>query len=280
MNNAGTAGAVFRLNANSSVSIAAGAGAFSMGTGGNTFLINLSNGGSGNTFTNNSSNPAVIGTAVSINASSGTNGLAIFDGSGDWNITGLLTASVSRGVTKNGAGTLTFSGNNAYAGPTVVNAGTLRLNHANGAGTGAITLGDAALSLYRSGSTTTYGFNGLTSQAGTSGSLTVDGSGSNAGTGTNATYSFGTINVAGTLTVARALGGDRPHHLQRCADGRRDAGDRKHEWRDRPQRLRDRSGEFLQHRQHLQRRGDREQRRELPEQHHQSLLHLGAGGRG
>ena len=123
MNNAGTAGAVFRLNANSSVSIAAGAGAFSMGTGGNTFLINLSNGGSGNTFTNNSSNPAVIGTAVSINASSGTNGLAIFDGSGDWDITGLLTASVSRGVTKNGTGTLTLTGTSAYTGPTVVNGG-------------------------------------------------------------------------------------------------------------------------------------------------------------
>ncbi|MFO1524194.1 MAG: autotransporter-associated beta strand repeat-containing protein [Kiritimatiellia bacterium] len=102
---------------------------------------------------------------------------------------------------------LTFSGNSSYAGPTVVNAGTLRLNHVNGAGTGAMTLGNATLSLYRSGATTTYGFNGLTAQAGTSGLLVVDGSGSNAGTGTNATYSLGTVSVAGTLTVARPAGG-------------------------------------------------------------------------
>ncbi|MFO1524195.1 MAG: hypothetical protein U1G05_19655 [Kiritimatiellia bacterium] len=105
MDNAGTAGAVLRLNSNSSLAIAAGAGTFSLGTGGNTFFLNLYNGGAGNTFTNNSANPAVIGTSVSINASSGVNGLAIFDGSGDWNVTGLITSAVTTQVIKNGGGT-------------------------------------------------------------------------------------------------------------------------------------------------------------------------------
>ncbi len=43
------------------------------------------------------------------------------------------------GLTKAGTGTLLLTGNNTYAGGTLLNAGTLRLDHANAAGSGMIT---------------------------------------------------------------------------------------------------------------------------------------------
>ncbi len=51
---------------------------------------------------------------------------AIRDVHGDSRWNGLLTGS-SGGVTKSGAGTLTFSGNNTYTGDTAITAGTIRL---------------------------------------------------------------------------------------------------------------------------------------------------------
>ncbi|OQB85759.1 MAG: Autotransporter-associated beta strand repeat protein [Planctomycetes bacterium ADurb.Bin126] len=109
-------------------------------------------------------------------------------------------------IVKNGTGALVLNGASTYGGTTTVNDGTLRLAHTAGAGTGTINLGNATLSLFRSGATTTYA-NAITSTAGTAGLLTLDGSGSNAGTGTNSIYDTGTLTVSGTLTVARKQGG-------------------------------------------------------------------------
>jgi fibronectin-binding autotransporter adhesin len=133
----------------------------------------------------------------------GSSNLTIGDAN-DTTIAGVISGSGS--LTKQGTGTLTVSGNNHFAGGTTVSQGVLRLEHTSAAGSGSIRIGDGTLSLYRSGETTTYA-NAITSLAGTSGTLTVDGSGSNAGTGTNSTYNTGTITVDGTLTVSRPTGG-------------------------------------------------------------------------
>jgi fibronectin-binding autotransporter adhesin len=118
--------AVFRLRPNAPVTIEAGAGPFSFGASGTSFFLNLAASGS-NRFTNNSANIATIGPQVSINASTGTNGQAIFDGSGDWLVSGAFTVALSRGLFKEGTGLLTLSGNNAFTSGTTISGGTLRL---------------------------------------------------------------------------------------------------------------------------------------------------------
>jgi len=133
--NAGTAGSVWRMANSTDLIIQPGAGTFTFGGGGNSFFYNLGSGGVGNQFINNSSNLATFGANVSINASGGTGALAIFDGSGNWLISGPITNAATRGVIKNGTGTLTLNGNNAYAGPTLINAGTVILGDNNALGT-------------------------------------------------------------------------------------------------------------------------------------------------
>jgi RHS repeat-associated protein len=113
----------------------------------------------------------------------------------------------SNSLSKTGDGTLTLSGASSYSGGTTIGSGTLRLAHTSAAGTGVIAIGDGTLSLFRSGSTTTFA-NAITSLAGTSGALVVDGSEANAGTGVNSTYATGTITVDGTLMLSRPLGGN------------------------------------------------------------------------
>jgi autotransporter-associated beta strand protein len=46
-------------------------------------------------------------------------------------ISGVLSGDASSGINKQGTGTLVLSGNNTYAGPTLVSAGTLELGHTN-----------------------------------------------------------------------------------------------------------------------------------------------------
>ena len=109
-------------------------------------------------------------------------------------------------LTKTGTGTLTLSGSNAYSGGTTVSGGILRLTSTTAAGSGAVALAGGTLSLFRSAATTTYA-NAINVAAGQAGTLSVDGSGTNAGTSTNSTYATGTLAADGTLTVSRATGG-------------------------------------------------------------------------
>ncbi len=123
---AGTGGTSIRLN-NSAVTIASGAGAFSIGTGIGTPL-QLTMGGSPSTQTliNNSINTATIGSEVFFSNGGGGAHTNVYSGTGNWT----LNCSVSNGVSgsimliKTGSGTLTLNGANAaYSGGTVIGTG-------------------------------------------------------------------------------------------------------------------------------------------------------------
>lgn len=60
----------------------------------------------------------------------GNNNNIVFDGSGNTDVTAVISGA-GASVTKNGSGTLTFSGSNSYSGATTITAGTLRLGAAN-----------------------------------------------------------------------------------------------------------------------------------------------------
>jgi autotransporter-associated beta strand protein len=124
----------------------------------------------------------------------------------DYTFSGAGSLSGQGPLAKSGSGALVLATGNSHAGGTFVNGGTLRLENPTAAGSGAITLGDSTLSLFRAGATSVYA-NPVIASAGTSGLLTVDGSGADAGTGTNSTYTLGGIQVDGTLTVTRPAGG-------------------------------------------------------------------------
>ncbi len=136
----GTGGDIFRLLPGKTVSVAAGAGAFTWGASGSTFLINLGRDPVGNFFINDSTNRARIGSLASINVTGGPGGRAIFGGSGDWLVDAGFTASVNLGLFKTGAGTLTLTAANSLSGACAVSNGTLRITRATALGTGAFTV--------------------------------------------------------------------------------------------------------------------------------------------
>ncbi len=121
------------------LTIAPGAGAFSLGNGSGT-TVNFALGATGtpgtgtySTFTNNSSNLATINTDV--NFAGGGNGYHVLalTGSGDWRLNNVIrnhtdiTASDGEfGVAKSGSGIATLAGNNLYSRNTVITGGILR----------------------------------------------------------------------------------------------------------------------------------------------------------
>jgi autotransporter-associated beta strand protein len=131
INNTGTAGSVFRLGANASVTIASGAGAVTFGGANNTYFINLNNTtNTTNTFTNDSSNLATISSNVTVNATTGSGGQPTFTGTGNWLVAGTISNASTRGVIKNGTGNLTLSNTaNAFASALTINGGNVILGN-------------------------------------------------------------------------------------------------------------------------------------------------------
>ncbi|RYD44203.1 MAG: hypothetical protein EOP83_31385, partial [Verrucomicrobiaceae bacterium] len=104
------------------ITLAAGAGALTLGNGTDAFNITLGGGASTQTFTNNATNTATISSDVVFGLGGGGNHVLNFTGSGDWSVASNL-AFASGGqaaLYKTGAGTLTLSGGGALKeGPTV-----------------------------------------------------------------------------------------------------------------------------------------------------------------
>jgi len=158
----------------------------------------------GGTLSRAAGNPTWNGT-VNLAATSTLSGAA-----GTLTIDGAVSGA--GGLTKAGAATLLLSGNNTYAGPTTINAGTLRVAGGNGIGdTSAVTLanvGSAVLNL--NGTSETIG--SLAGGGAAGGNVTLGaGTLTAGGDNTSTTYSgviSGTGGLAkngtGTLTLARA----------------------------------------------------------------------------
>jgi filamentous hemagglutinin family protein len=128
-----------------------------------------------------------------VNLTLGVNG-----GSGTFSGT-ISNASGSISVTKNGAGTQTFSGNNTYSGTTTVSAGTLQIGGGGTTGTlgTAAVTNNAALVFNRSNAMT------VANAISGTGSVTQSGAGTTTLTSAN-TYSGGTTISAGTLQVGNS----------------------------------------------------------------------------
>jgi fibronectin-binding autotransporter adhesin len=85
---------------------------------------------------------SLISTAIDMTQNSLT--LNVADGSlaHDLRITGVISQTGAKSITKNGAGTVLLTASNTYSGGTVINAGTLVAGHANALGTtGTISVG-------------------------------------------------------------------------------------------------------------------------------------------
>lgn len=201
--------ASLRLN---DITIASGAGAFSLGDGAGVFNITLGGaGGQTHTWTNDAATAATIASDVVLGLGGGGAHSLVLGGAGNWTFNnavgqgnGVLT------LVKNGAGTLTLSGASTYTGGLVLNAGTLLINNAGAIGntaTGALTLNGGTIDNTSGAAITTttakaVNWNGDVTFTGTNnlnfngGTITLGGTGSTR-----------TINVnGGTLTAGRVLG--------------------------------------------------------------------------
>lgn len=217
-------GAVLDLNGNSDTFGAVTlAGASTLSTGAGTFTLggNVVHDGTG-------SAAALISGKLALGSATRTFTIGDSAAATDLSVTAVISGAV--GLTKAGAGTLSFSGANTYTGATTISAGTLRTEAAgslsassaltvgsgatldlNGfnqtvaslAGSGTVSLGSAFLTAGGNDSSTTF-----TGVIGGSGGLTKTGTGTLT-LGTASSYAGLTTVSAGTLAVtnAGALGG-------------------------------------------------------------------------
>ena len=208
----------FDLTMNS-ISIASGAGAFTLGDGVGTpgssgrivFRSDL-NGTSpenavykNNFFTNDSANTATWGADLNFGASGGAPRNLNFGGAGDWLINSNLN-SVGLQITKNGAGTLALTGTNSTLDIVVINGGTVQVN-----GTGQLRAGTFTGIFSNAG---TFHFNSSSTQ---SISSAISGAGNLIHTGVSgsvltlsnaaSTYTGTTTINGGTLSVGTLAAG-------------------------------------------------------------------------
>lgn len=202
---------VLRLN---NITIAAGAGAFSLGNGTDTFNLTLGGAASTQTFTNNSSNAASIGSDAVAALGGGGNHLINFTGTGNWAVASNLAfaAGGQASLYKTGAGTLTLTGGGAFKegatvngaaifsavlkeGVTIINGGTYTHN---------ITTNNGELVV---GGLDTVGTNTRLEMNNASAFTGVDWLSIGRGNGTGATSSDLTLNNSASITATNMSGG-------------------------------------------------------------------------
>jgi len=207
INNSSASSQTFRLITGTST-IAAGAGAFTLGASGtaNPITLALGNGSGTNsyTFQNNSASTATIGQNVSVVRGGSQNQTnLVLAGSGAWAIQGALGGSnTDVALVVNGA-SVTLSGSNSHALGTAVSAGSLTLSGSGtlGASTNALAVSGGLLDL---GATSqTVGATTLTGGTISNGTLTASSFGAQAGTVSAVLAGSGglTKSTAGTVTL-------------------------------------------------------------------------------
>lgn len=140
------------------ITIASGAGAFTLGNGSDIFNVTLGNaGGSTQTFTNDSTNTATLKSDIVFAQGGAGAHILVIGGSGNWAFENIIASNIS--VTKSGSGTLTLSAANTYTNSlTTINGGILSVsklaNSGNPSGIGAG--GIAATNLIIDGGTLQY----------------------------------------------------------------------------------------------------------------------------
>jgi autotransporter-associated beta strand protein len=125
----GASATAVRLNG---ITIASGAGAFTLGNSANTFNFTLGGAAGTRTWTNNSSNTATINSDVLFGAGGAGAQVLAIGGSGNWAIAAPLYLTNNTGLNsvtlnKSGAGTLTLTASNVNScyGPVTVSGGTI-----------------------------------------------------------------------------------------------------------------------------------------------------------
>jgi autotransporter-associated beta strand protein len=126
INNGTTTLQNLRLADGAGITIKAGAGSFSLGTGGTEMKL-VPHGTTSATFQNDSSNIATLGKKIiSVSGGNGVHYKLRFSGNGKWLVDTVINNGGTPSVTKDGNGTTTLAGLNTYLGETVIMAGTLK----------------------------------------------------------------------------------------------------------------------------------------------------------
>lgn len=131
-----SAASLWRFANGVAITIAEGAGAFTMGDGNGSAVAYGVGNSSGQThqFINNSSNVATLNSDIVFNGGGAGTHTLLFGGSGDWttrlvvrNTSGLWESNGLFHITKTGSGTLTLTNaGNVYSGQTLIQGGTIR----------------------------------------------------------------------------------------------------------------------------------------------------------
>ncbi|MGH8100085.1 MAG: autotransporter-associated beta strand repeat-containing protein [Chthoniobacterales bacterium] len=103
-------------------------------------LDSVTNGSTSAIYTANTSGTNTISAPVVFGAAAGSTQTVTIGSGGTMVISGVISSTNNVTIAKEGAGTLTLSGTNTYAGGTALNAGTLNINNASALGTGAFTI--------------------------------------------------------------------------------------------------------------------------------------------